>query len=55
MNYGGSIITDEPLTLGESGYIPLDEDTEPNFLGENLMLAEYMTGEFEQGQTMGGI
>lgn len=55
VNYGGSIITDEPLTLGESGYIPLDEDTEPNFLGENLTLAEYMTGEFEQGQTMGGI
>ena len=55
MNHGGSIITDEPLNLGESGYIPLDEDAEPNFLVENLTLAEYMSGEFEQGQTMGGM
>ena len=54
-NHGGSIITDEPLELGENGYIPLDEDTEPNFLGEDLTLAEYMNGEFEQGHTMGGM
>ena len=55
VNHGGSIITDEPLDLGENGYIPLDADTEPNFLGEDLTLAEYMNGEFEQGQTMGGM
>lgn len=55
VNHGGSIITDELLELGENGYIPLDEDTEPNFLGEDLTLAEYMNGEFEQGQTMGGM
>ena len=53
--HGGSIITDEPLELEENGYIPLDEDTEPNFTGEELTIGEFMNGEFEQGQTMGGM
>ena len=54
VNYGGSIITNEPLDLGESGYIPLDEDTEPNFTGEELTIGEFMNSKFEQEQGMGG-
>lgn len=55
VNYGGSIITNEPLDLGESGYIPLDEDTEPNFTGEELTIGEFMNSKFEQEQGMGGM
>ena len=55
VNYVGSIITNEPLDLGESGYILLDEVTEPNFTGEELTIGEFMNGKFEQEQEMGGM
>lgn len=55
VNYGGSIITNEPLDLGENGYTPLDEDTEPNFTGEELTIGEFMNSKFEQEQEMGGM
>lgn len=55
VNYGGSIITNEPLDLGESGYTPFDEDTEPNFTGEELTIGEFMNSKFEQEQEMGGM
>ena len=55
VNYGGSIITNEPLDLGESGYIPFDGDTEPNFTGEELTIGEFMNSKFEQEQGMGGM
>ena len=45
----------EPLDLGESGYIPFDEDTEPNFTGEELTIGEFMNSKFEQEQEMGGM
>lgn len=34
VNHGGTVLMRDILDFGESGYIPLDEDTEPNFLGE---------------------
>lgn len=59
VNHGGSVITDIPLDFGEKGYIPFSEDTEPNFLSEDLTIAEYMNGEFELSdsheQTAGGM
>ena len=59
VNHGGSVITDIPLDFGDEGYISLTEDTEPNFLSEDLTIAEYMNGEFEQSdsneQTSGGM
>ena len=59
VNHGGSVITDIPLDFGVKGYIPFSEDTEPNFLSEDLTIAEYMNGEFEQSdsheQTAGGM
>ena len=59
VNHGGSVITDIPLDFGDEGYISFTEDTEPNFLSEDLTIAEYMNGEFEQSdsheQTVGGM
>ena len=59
VNHGGSVITDIPLDFGDEGYISLTEDTEPNFLSEDLTIAEYMNGEFEQSDshelTAGGM
>ena len=59
VNHGGSVITDIPLDFGDKGYISLTEDTEPNFLSEDLTIAEYMNGEFEQSDshelTAGGM
>ena len=59
VNHGGSVVTDIPLDFGDEGYISFSEDTEPNFLSEDLTIAEYMNGEFEQSdsqeQTAGGM
>ena len=59
VNHGGSIIMNEPLDFGKKGYIPLTEHTEPNFIGKNLSIAQYMCGDLEQTktaeQTLGGI
>lgn len=39
------------LDFGENGYIPLDEDTEPNFLGETMTATEFAEEE-AQDKTM---
>ena len=33
------------LDFGKDGYIPLDEDTEPNFLGETMTASEFVEEE----------
>lgn len=48
INHGGSIITDEPIDFGKDGYISFNEETYPNFIGNELTVGEYMRGEFEQ-------
>lgn len=50
VNHAGSVITDEPIDFGEQGYIAFNEDTEPNFMSENMSFGEYMRGEFDQGE-----
>lgn len=59
VNHGGSVITDEPIDFGEQGYIAFTEDTEPNFMSENMSFGEYMRGEFDQSenesQQIGGM
>ncbi len=52
-NHGGSIIIDEPLDFGEDGYISFSEETEPNFLGEDMTLGGYLRREFEYTQDNG--
>ena len=49
VNHGGSIVTKEPIDLKSKGYIVLDEDSSPNFLGENMSL--YMFREYDPRQT----
>ncbi len=55
VNHGGSIITAEKIDLGEKGYIPLDEETTPNFMGEQMPIRQFMEGDFEakEGMTLG--
>ena len=59
VNYGGSVITNEPLNFGENGYISFNEETYPNFTGTEITFDKYMYGEFKQSedesQKIGGI
>lgn len=47
VNCAGSVITDTPIDFGKKGYIAFTEETTPNFLGNQLTVAEYMCGDFE--------
>ncbi len=47
-NLGGSLLMKEPLDFGKDGCISLTEDTAPNFLGEELTIAEFQSYRFEQ-------
>ncbi len=47
VNHAGSIVTSEPLDLGENGCIALTEETEPNFIGESITFGQFMSGDFE--------
>ena len=40
-NHAGTIITKEPIDFGTDGYIELEYDTEPNFLGEEMTVEEF--------------
>ncbi len=52
VNRGGSVVTKEPLDLGEKGFIPLTEDTEPNFMGEIVTFADFIEQTQELGMEM---
>lgn len=43
VNHGDSVILKEPLDFGESGYIPLDEETSPNFSGEEENFSDFLS------------
>ena len=56
VNHGGTILLKEVLDFGEQGYIPLDEDTEPNFLGEEMTAEEFAEEEtLDESMQLGGI
>ena len=56
VNHGGTVIMRDILDFGESGYIPLDEDTEPNFLGEEMTAEEFAEKEaLDESMQMGGM
>ena len=42
VNHSGSIICPEPIDLGEDGYLELDEDSSPNFLGVDCSISEFV-------------
>ena len=56
VNHGGTVLMRDILDFGESGYIPLDEDTEPNFLGDEMTPSEFAEEEVQdEAMQMGGI
>ncbi len=48
VNHGDSVILKEPLDFGESGYIPLDEETSPNFSGEEENFSDFLPNTYPQ-------
>ena len=58
VNHGGTVLTKLPLDLGKKGYRVFDEDSSPNFLGEEMGIKEFLDRDFEQSatrQTIGGL
>lgn len=56
VNHGGTVLMRDILDFGEIGYIPLDEDTEPNFLGETMTVSEFAEEEAQdEAMQMGGM
>ena len=56
VNHGGTVLMRDILDFGENGYIPLDEDTEPNFLGETMTPSEFAEEEAQdETMQMGGM
>ena len=56
VNHGGTVLMRDVLDFGESGYIPLDNDTEPNFLGDEMTPSEFAEEETQdETMQMGGM
>ena len=56
VNHGGTVLMRDILDFGESGYIPLNEDTEPNFLGDEMTPSEFAEEEAQdETMQMGGM
>ena len=48
VDHGGSILVQQPFEFGEDGYIQLDEDSSPNFTGEEMTAEEFASRNFTQ-------
>ncbi len=57
VNHGGTVLMKEMLDFGERGYIPFDEDSDPNFLGYTMTPQEFAGEEQaeEENQEFGGM
>ena len=56
VNHGGTVLMRDILDFGKNGYIPLDEDTEPNFTGEEMTAEEFAEEEtIDEAMQMGGM
>ena len=56
VNHGGAILLKEAMDFGEQGYISLDDDTEPNFTGEEMTAEEFAEEEtLDESMQMGGM
>ena len=53
VNFAGTLLMKEPLDFGEDGYLVLDEDTSPNFLGYDETMEEFLAEEQEEKQNGG--
>lgn len=52
VNHGGCIITRDALDLGEQGYIQFNDDTSPNFMGEQITIGQFMSRNFEAKEAL---
>lgn len=52
VDHAGSVITREPLDLGEKGYISFDDDSSPNFTGETMLMEEFVSSDSGQSESM---
>ena len=48
VDHGGSILVKQPFEFGESGYIQLDEESSPNFTGEEMTAEEFAARDFTE-------
>lgn len=55
VNHGGTVLMKEILDFGESGYIPFEEDTDPNFTGLSMTPQEFADEELDENQEFGGM
>lgn len=53
VNHGGTVLMREVLDFGKDGYVPLNEDSDPNFLGETMTASEFV-GERNPGRSHAG-
>lgn len=53
VNHGGTVITKEPIDLGEKGFIPINEENYPNFLGEIISMHEFPDYGSDESEDMG--
>lgn len=59
VDHAGTLIMGERLDFGEKGYIELDEDSSPNFSGDEMSISEfseeYARVQTDTGQQLGGM
>ncbi len=57
VNFGGTVLSKDPIDLGEDDCLELSEETEPNFLGQTITLDDFMEDRFDlsEEQSMGGM
>ena len=47
-NFGGTVLTDQPVDFGDAGYIELTDETDPNFLGYTRTMGQFLRDEWEE-------
>ncbi len=52
VDHGGTVLMKEALDFGESGYIPLTEDSSPNFLSEEMTPEEFAGADMDEKEAM---
>lgn len=58
VNHGGSVLTNETIDFGEKGYIEFTDETEPNFIGQDIAIDDYVTDNYsidESEEQSGGM
>ncbi len=53
VNHGGTVLTKAPIDLNSDGVLTFNEETSPNFLGEDITLRKFLETDFTQQETDG--